>query len=353
MEQVRNFMSSQNSLTTKAREALRVFSLKKLYNVITGALQLSMKSPRLYYLPTRISIETGNICNLRCPLCPTGQKKEGISRGFMSFENYRKIIDELSDDLLLVRLYNWGEPLLNRDIVSMIKYAHDRGIGVTISSNLNTPGPELAREILIAGLQKIFVSCDGISEETYSKYHVGGSFEQVMENLKLLIRTKAEIPGCNTRIIWLFHVFRHNQHEVEKAVQMASELGVEIRINKMRTDMGKEIFEPADEAIKRDREWIPDDPRYCAFDLDKKESRQKKSFCSLLWKETVINWDGSVLPCCSVCEEKYSFGNAFQQSFKSIWNGDAYIAARKEVAGLPNSKKTVCHICKANGFTYF
>ena len=117
--------------------------------------------------------------------------------------------------------------------------------------------------------------------------------------------------------------------------------------------MGKEIFEPAAEAIERDSQWIPEDPLYCAFDLDKKESRDKKNFCSLLWKETVINWEGSVLPCCSVCEEKYSFGNAFEKGFRNIWNGEAYIATRKEVTQKPNTKKTVCHVCKANGFTYF
>ena len=50
----------------------------------------------------------------------------------------------------------------------------------------------MAKEILLAGLQKIFVSCDGVSEETYKKYHVGGSFRDVMENMRLLIRTKSE-----------------------------------------------------------------------------------------------------------------------------------------------------------------
>ena len=117
--------------------------------------------------------------------------------------------------------------------------------------------------------------------------------------------------------------------------------------------MGKEIFETAGQAIERDRQWIPKDPRYCAFDLDKKEAKKKRNFCSLPWKETVIHWDGSVLPCCSVWEDKYSFGNAFTQGFKKVWNSKAYIAARKELAGRQNNQQTVCHICKSTGFTYF
>jgi radical SAM protein with 4Fe4S-binding SPASM domain len=271
----------------------------------------------------------------------------------MAFDDYKKIIDELAKDLILVRLYNWGEPLLNKNIIAMIRYAHDRGMGVTISTNLNILDCQAAADLLEAGLQKIFISCDGTSGDTYKKYHIGGKYRAVMDNLKLLLEEKRKLSECSTRIIWLFHVFRHNEHEVKKARKMAQKLGLEIRINKMRTDMGKEIFETASQAIERDQQWIPEDRHYCAFDLGKKEALKKRSFCSLAWKETVVNWDGSVLPCCSVWEEKYSFGNAFTEGFKKIWNSKAYVAARKELAGRKNNQQTVCHICKSTGFTNF
>lgn len=346
-------MSKKPSLIGRLREESRVLSFKKIYNVLMGALQLRIKSPRVFFMPGRISIETGNVCNLRCPLCPTGQMDKGVARGFMDFEKYKQLVDELKNDLFLIRLYNWGEPLLNKNLLPMIKYAHERGIGVTISTNLNILDIQTARSLMDAGLQKIFISCNGISDETYDKYHIGGKYSKVMDNMRLLIEEKKKRPKCITRIIWLFHVFRHNEHEVEPAVDMANKIGVEIRINKMRTDMGKEIFETAATAIKRDRKWIPDDPKYCAFDLEKKESKQKRNSCSLLWKDTVINWEGSVLPCCSVYEEKYTFGNAFEDGFKKVWNSEAYMAARKEMADKNNTLKTVCHICKSTGFTHF
>ena len=117
--------------------------------------------------------------------------------------------------------------------------------------------------------------------------------------------------------------------------------------------MGKEIFEPASVAIERDSEWIPEDPKYCAFDMEHKEVKRQKSFCDLPWKETVINWNGSVLPCCAVFEDKYSFGDTFQNRFKDVWNSEKYVAARKELLGKKNKGSTICHICKANGFTHF
>jgi len=346
-------MSLKPSRSVRLREELRILTPRKVYNLAMQVVQTRLKSTRLWYLPTRISIETGNICNLQCPLCPTGRRDSDVGRGFMRFEDYTKIIDELCRDLLLVRLYNWGEPLLHKQLLPMIAYARDRGVGVTISTNLNTLKADDASAVIDAGLQKIFVSCDGISDETYLKYHVGGDYATVMANLRLLAQERRKRPGCITRVIWLFHVFRHNEHEVDRARALAREIGVEIRINPMRTDMGREIFETARTAIERDRAWIPEDPRYCAFDLEHKEAKQKRNFCSLLWKDSVINWEGSVLPCCSVYQEKYSFGNAFQQGFRAVWNGPLYRSARAEVASSSDGPKTVCHICKSTGFTHF
>jgi len=332
---------------------LRVLSIKKILNLIITECQIRLKSERLRYLPPRVTIETGNICNLRCPLCPTGQKNPDPKRGLIRFSDFNKIVDEIGGHLLLIRLYNWGEPLLNKDLVSMIDYAVKKRITVNISTNLNTIDEEIGEKLLKAFPYKIFVSCDGTSAQTYSRYHVGGNFSTVIHNMKMLARLKKGTRNYYTRIIWLFHVFNHNQHEIEIAKKMAREIGVEIHINPMRTDMGKEIFETAAQAIDRDRDWIPDDPKYCPFNLETKTVRKEKTFCELPWKELVINWEGSVLPCCSVFEEKYSFGNAFTEGIRTIWNNTLYRSARKEIASKGSGPKTICHVCKSTGFTHF
>ena len=338
----------------RIRQELKFFSLRKVVNVLLVELQILCKRSKIYGYPPRVSIETGNICNLKCPLCPTGQRDPSVERGFMSLDNYKRMVDEFGRYLVLLRLYNWGEPLLNKDLLPMIHYAVERGITTTISTNLGiTLDQKGVRKLLEAGLTKIFVSCDGTSPETYDKYHIGGNFDQVIDNIKLLVQEKQKLPHCYTRIIWLFHVFRHNEHEVDVARKLAEEMGVEIRINKMRTDMGKEIFETASISIERDSDWIPEDPKYCAFDMEHKEVKEQKSFCDLPWKETVINWNGSVLPCCSVFEDKYSFGDTSQNKFKDVWNSEKYVAARRELLGKENKGSTICHICKASGFTHF
>ncbi|GJQ60087.1 MAG: radical SAM protein [Candidatus Scalindua sp.] len=317
-----------------------------------GRVQSVFGSAHLYYYPTKITIESGNICNLRCPLCPTGQRDASAKKGFLAYSDFKKVIDEIGKYLFVIRLYNWGEPLLNKELIRMVAYADKKKIAVKISTNLSFPiSNELAESLINGNLQKIYISCNGVSRASYLTYHIDGDFDSVFANMRLLVEKKRELNNAYTEIVWLFHVFKHNEHEIEAAKVMAKEIGVRLIINKMRTDMGKEIFETAEKSIERDSQWLPSNPDFNIFDMEEKQSKRRNR-CGLLWSETVINWDGSVLPCCSVYSEAHSFGNIKENSFIEIWNNKKYQSARKEVIGRKNGGKTVCHICKVNGYLY-
>ena len=324
-------------------------TIKKIYSSILPGIYTFLGKTKLPYYPSKISIESGNLCNLRCPLCPTGQQDKSAKKGFISFDIFKKIVDEMGQYLTVIRLYNWGEPMLNKDFLRMVHYAKERGINIKISTNLSMRMEDDQIEALVkAGLEKIYISCNGASSETYLKYHVGGDFDLVMDNMKRLVQKKREIPGCHTKLVWLFHVFKHNEHEIAAAKELAKKIGVKIKISKMRPDMGKEVFETTQRALERDRAWMPDNPEFTVV-----STKQKKRIgCMLPWTETMINWDGSVLPCCAVYSEKYAFGNILENSFKEIWNNDMYIAARKEILGIKNDKQTICHICKSSGYLH-
>ena len=324
-------------------------TIKKIYSSILPGIYTFLGKTRLPYYPSKISIESGNLCNLRCPLCPTGQQDKSAKKGFISFDVFKKVVDEIGQYLTVIRLYNWGEPMLNKDFLRMVHYAKERGINIKISTNLSMRMEDDQIEALVkAGLEKIYISCNGASSETYLKYHVGGDFDLVMDNMKRLVQKKRVIPGCHTKLVWLFHVFKHNEHEIAAAKELAKKIGVKIKISKMRPDMGKEVFETTQRALERDRAWMPDNPEFTVV-----STKQKKRIgCMLPWTETMINWDGSVLPCCAVYSEKYAFGNILENSFKEIWNNEMYIAARKEILGIKNDKQTICHICKSSGYLH-
>ena len=149
---------------------------------------------------------------------------------------------------------------------------------------------------------------------------------------------------------------KHNEHQVEDAKKMAKDFGVNINIHSARTNLKQDYLNPVDQLINDYGKWLPENPEYNAYNMDTKTYKNSfrensKDFCRKPWTETFVNWNGDVFPCCCVhTEEKDRMGNIFKQSFKEIWNGEKYIAARKEMLDQPNELKTICHTCKKNGY---
>ncbi|MFQ5697275.1 MAG: radical SAM/SPASM domain-containing protein [Myxococcota bacterium] len=347
-------MSTSRSLwrhLRNLREELRFLSLRKLTHLVLEEFSPRLGMVRLHHHPTKLTIESGNVCELRCPLCPTGQRDRSASKGLLPYETFEKILDQIGRDLITIRLYNWGEPLLNKDLVRMCELAYRRRVSVKLSSHLNGLTEELAVGLLRARVKKIYISADGATAESYAQYRRGGDFEKVLSNIRMLVAKKRELGNTFTRVVWLFHVFHHNEHEVDRARELARELGVELQLNRARTDMGKEIFETVDEALERDGHWLPQEDALCAYDRTAKHA-QRAPICHLPWRDAAIHWDGSVLACCSVYSERYAYGNIHERDFDEIWNGELYREARREILGRSPTRDTICKTCKRSGYLF-
>ena len=323
-------------------------SPKKLANLFLAFLENIFKPEVARAKPIKLVVDVTNFCNLRCPLCPTGRRDKARSRGFMDFEKFKKIFDELAPYLLVVDFYNWGEPLLHKEICKFVSYAHSKKVRTRISTNLTVLPDDVAVCLLKSGLDVLFASIDGVSADTYKKYRIGGDFDKVMENLRKLVRFKREL-GAKTKIIWQFIVFKHNIDEVKKLYKEAREVGVDgVKLVPSRIDMGYENFFSKSEKLAVFSDWLPGGKfsRYIAGGplLEPKT-------CLFLWTHAVINWNGSVSGCCGVWPEKFDFGNAFEEgSFLKIWNGKNFRKARWIVKKKIPYSNMVCSNCVRNGF---
>jgi radical SAM protein with 4Fe4S-binding SPASM domain len=272
----------------------------------------------------------------------------------MSFDNFKRIIDELGPYLYRVDLHNWGEPLLNSELYKMISYARTHNIQVRVSSNLNVIDRVKAEKLVKSGLDVLIVSLDGASQETYAQYRIGGLFDKVAAGIKMITEIKKELNVSNPFIIWQFLVMRHNEHEISLAETIAKELGVnQLDFWAIRCDMGREIFWNDETRIRNTAKWLPRNEKFRIYDLSKGKRKNRPKSCSFLWVQSAINWNGSVSPCCALYEEKYDFGNAFKTGFKHVWNNDKYRQARKIVrTKKPDTSdlSNVCSYCVKNGF---
>lgn len=319
---------------------------RRFLNLCLVAFQhLISKNSSVIGYPIYLIIDPSSICSLRCPLCPTGQRRKERTKGMMSFSNFKRIIDELGSYVYNIDLFSWGEPLLNQEVYDMIQYAHRRRVKVKISSHLNLLDEDKAERLVKSGLDSLIVSLDGASQETYQRYMVGGDFNLAIKNLKILIQKKEYLKSPTPHIMWKFFVMKQNEHELTNARRIAIELGVdEFQPSAIHGDIGFEPFWTREKKIERCREWLPDDPKYGL-------SAMKP--CDFLWLGAAINWNGSVSPCCLYYPEKYDFGNMFNEGgFKRIWNNKKYRAARRIVregkSNSPDEAKLVCSYCIKN-----
>ena len=73
----------------------QVLTPAKAWNLVVKEFQSFFGHSYLFHLPNKINIDIGNVCDLKCPLCPTGRGDRSASKGFMRFEDYKRIIDDV------------------------------------------------------------------------------------------------------------------------------------------------------------------------------------------------------------------------------------------------------------------
>lgn len=298
--------------------------------------------------PNYVIIDPINICHLQCPLCPTGLRKINYKQAAMPFDQFRFILDKLPF-IKSLELFRYGESFLHPRIFSMIKYASDKGIYVIISSNFSFKKPdEFFDNIVKSGLGKLIISLDGTSEETYSKYRIGGNFDLVFSNLKKMIESKERLKSRKPDIIWQFLINRFNEHELSEARILAKELNV--KLNAFPIDVSDNLVDvKLDSSVKERKDyWLAgDENNICEHYKKDKHDYVYEGICPELFKNFAVTVDGKVLPCCGSLDKNSVFGDMMTESFQDIWQGEKYTKSRLlffNKGGSPNFK-TICTKC--------
>lgn len=324
-------------------------SFKKLLNMAQSYLAYLLGNARPRAYPSILMVEPTNLCNLACPLCPTGNKSLKRTRGFMPLDGFKKIIDELGGYLLNLTLWNYGEPMLHKDIYEMIEYAKTKNIFLRLSTNGHFfDNKENVERLVSSRLDDLIVALDGASQETLSKYRVGANFEAVINGIKSVVEAKKRLKSKLPFIELQFVVMKHNEHEVEKMKKIAEEIGV----NKLTLKTVTLEIENAKDQREKMEQFLPDREEYGRYAKDKKDLAVKKTVknnCIRLWLSSVINWNGDVVPCCYDADGVFTFGNAFEKSFREIWLSDKYVKFREMI--LRNKKNIkMCSNCPGTLF---
>ena len=312
-------------------------ALNSLKIILSFNLSRMIRRPIVWGLPISYSIEPTNHCNLKCPECPSGLGALTRPLGLLNFNDFKKWIDQIKDTGFYVQLFFQGEPYINKHLPDMIKYAQTNNVYISISTNGHFVNEKNVDLVLENAPDKLIYSVDGLDEESYQKYRVGGTFKQADEGLRLLIKRRKELNKNKPFVEFQFIVMKQNEHQLDEVRKYCDEVGVDKLVFKTMQISSYE------NAIK----FLPTNPKYRRY-LVKDETfsikNKMKNHCFALWRTSVITWDGKVVPCCFDKDAEYTLGILNGKSFSDIWTSKQYQDFRQSVLDDRKQNK-ICTNC--------
>lgn len=311
-------------------------------------------NPNLTPYPRTIEIEVTTRCHLKCIICE--HTYWDVPARDMSFEEFKKIIDQFPK-LKWVGITGIGSNFLNRDFMKMLRYLKKKSVYVEFFDTFDLINENIAKELVEIGIEKIHLSIDAATKETYEKIRVGTNFEKVLNNVKNLIRIKTEQKTPLPEVWFHYIITKLNFHEIPKFIELVHSL-VERHGNPATLIFFSNLlyFEEVKDLLTE----LPSDIKLTA----EKKARELNVFVSwnenirpvkpitmcTRWTEPFILVTGHVQPCCAINEanerkfqEENSFGNLLERPFSQIWRSE-YREFIKKIHS--NKLPKICKNCR-------
>ncbi len=286
---------------------------------------------RLSYAPIFVWLEPTNRCNLKCPLCPTGEGL-GRERGDMTIDVYREVLGKLKQTPpLLLTLHLAGEPLLSGNIFEMIRLAKEAGIQTTLSSNATPLSEEMSRRLVAAGLDSIRLDFCA-DKDKFEQVRLGSSWDKVYANIIGLLKAEAEM-NAERPFVRIKDVSAAGASRRERAEKIR-ELKSMFRGYPIKGFSSLEVHNWAGTFASEHE------------DLNVAKKRRRRPHpCSHLWTSLAITCNGLVVPCCRDLECECVLGDLKTQSLDEIWNGEKLRNMRKAMIERNLKDVSLCAKC--------
>ena len=299
-----------------------------------------MEGNIMWKFPLDIMLDVTTRCNAGCPQChrtdPMGLNKASWLPDInWSIKQFKQALPEK----IAKHIYNfdfcgtWGDCLINRDILPMVKYIREIAPRATISIHTNGSlrNDEFWWELGVAGGKNLSIifAIEGTTQKMHQQYRQFTFLDKILNNMDMLSNTPARIKTqC---LVW-----KHNEDHLDEIEQMCIKHG-SLKHHVVTTDrFGKEIefkFSHKGKKDKLEKSGVNFKDNVYLKQLDgkqfikqttqmsvnKKESiekiKKKKEIMKIVceWgvkNKVAINPDGQVLPCCFFCNPHYFSKNS-------------------------------------------
>ena len=254
----------------------------------------------------------------------------------MPLSIFERVLEQVQATAHTMQFYFQGEPLLNKQLPEMIAAAHKAGLYTIVSTNAQSLSQDMANALVQSGLNRIIVSIDGFSEESYQDYRVGGSLQKALDALRYLANAK-RLHKSHIRIELQTLRLKTNEHEWNWIKKNYKKLGATHLVFKTAQlynfEHGHPLM-PTDERYSRYKKIADGTYVHKSTPLHSTPYTIHRAFgalCLRLWSGCVITTNGEVLPCCYDKDHKHTMGNITSQTLPEIFHGPKAHSLRSHI----------------------
>jgi MoaA/NifB/PqqE/SkfB family radical SAM enzyme len=327
----------------------------------------------------KLYVEPTNRCNLDCRACMRQGWEEAL--GFMEFELFKEIMDGLSflPEPPVIFFGGFGEPLNHPRIADLVASAKQNGAKVELISNGIQLDDEMSDRLVAAGLDRLWVSIDGASPQSYADVRLGDHLAQIIANLERLREIRRRHPDKKPELGISFVAMKRNISDMPAVLDLAQELEAShfslSNVEPYTEAMEKEIlyartrFEP----LPAEGLGMPRlDPEAKNAEVFKRlyglfpgpgasasRNAGRSGLCPFLQRRSAsVRWDGQVGPCLTLLHThsiflkdhsrtwpEFHFGSIMARDLAAIWNDEAYRAFRSRLDEFSFAPCSTCNSC--------
>jgi len=332
----------------------------------------------------RVYVEPTTLCNLLCRTCIRNVWDE--PPGMMTAETFARVIDGVREISPRPTVFfgGFGEPFAHPDVLAMVAAAKSAGCRVELITNGTMLDEETRRTLVRTGLDRLWVSIDGATPQSYADVRLGDALPQVLESLARLRELRNATATSLPRLGIAFVAMKRNIADLPAVIRLGQHLGADrfsvSNVLPHTPEMREQVLyaRSIDAEDVEPSPWAPEIslPR---IDLDEltlerllrvEAGRGGRSLpgharetatnsCPFVEKGSIsVRWDGQISPCLPLLHTHRSYldfrprtnhafavANIHERSLLEAWRDPDYVALRERLLAFDFAPCTICNSC--------
>jgi MoaA/NifB/PqqE/SkfB family radical SAM enzyme len=332
----------------------------------------------------RVYVEPTTLCNLQCRTCVRNVWDE--PPGMMSGETFARIIDGVRriSPLPTVFFGGFGEPFAHPDLLAMLAAAKSVGCEVELITNGTMLDEATRAELVRIGLDRLWVSIDGATPESYADIRLWDALPEVTENLARLRELRIATGSVVPRLGIAFVAMKRNIADLPDVMALGQRLGADrfsvSNVLAHTPEMRDQVLyaRSIDAEDVEPSAWAPE-VSIARMDIDELTVGRlarviaghggrsipghgrdgRTNTCPFVEKgSTSIRWDGAISPCLPLLHthrsyldfrprtsHAFSVANVNETSLTEAWSDPRYVELRERLLAFDFAPCTICNSC--------